>query len=89
MRENPFDIVLYGRNKCHLCEEVELMIRCLSEEFPLRLQVVDIEADPILHEQLMLVIPAVAIDGELVFRSVTHVVTMEELRRELEMRSAE
>lgn len=78
-----FEIVLYGRKKCHLCEEVELVIRALAEEFPLRLAVVDIESDPSLHEELMLVIPAVAIDGDLAFRSVTHVVTYQELRQEL------
>ncbi|MFD2370933.1 glutaredoxin family protein [Brevibacillus sp. GCM10020057] len=80
------EIVLYGRKKCHLCEEVELVIRALAEEFLLCLQLVDIESDPVLHEEMMLVIPVVAIDGEIVFRSVTHVVTYEELRQELSRR---
>lgn len=78
-----FDIVLYGRKKCRLCDEVELIIRALAEEFPLRLQTVDIESELSLHEEMMLVIPAVAIDGEMVFCSVTHVVTFPELRQEL------
>jgi len=43
---------------------------------------VDIESDDKLHEEMMLVIPVVAIDEEIVFRSVTHVVTLEELREE-------
>ncbi|KQL46439.1 glutaredoxin [Brevibacillus choshinensis] len=81
--ERAFDIVLYGRKKCHLCDEVELMIRALAEELPLRLQVVDIESNPSLHEEMMLVIPVVEIDGEIVFRSISHVVTFPELRQEL------
>lgn len=83
MNNRQLEIVLYGRKKCHLCDDVELMIRCLAEEFPLNITVVDIESDEQLHEEMMLVIPVVAIDGEVVFRSITHVVTMEELRAEL------
>lgn len=89
MQEKTFEIVLYGRKKCHLCDEVELAVRCLAEQFPLRLQVIDIEADPLLHEEFMLVIPVVSIDGEIAFRSITHVVTAEELKRELARRTAQ
>lgn len=88
MNEKTFDIVLYGRNKCHLCDEVEFYIRSLAEEFPLRMRMVEIESDPVLHEEMMLVIPVVEIDGEIVFRSITHVVTLEELRSELQRRAA-
>ncbi|KZE44350.1 glutaredoxin [Brevibacillus parabrevis] len=86
MNNRQLEIVLYGRKKCHLCEDVELVIRALAEEFPLQLSVVDIESDEQLHEEMMLVIPVVAIDGEVVFRSITHVVTMEELRAEFARR---
>lgn len=88
MNEKHFEIVVYGREKCHLCDEVELHIRCLAEEFPLRMRTVDIESDPVLHEEMMLVIPVVEINGEIVFRSITHVVTFEELRNELHRRTA-
>ncbi|MDF2684387.1 MAG: thioredoxin family protein [Brevibacillus sp.] len=81
--ESAFELVLYGRKKCHLCDEVELTIRALAEEFPLRLQMVDIESDPSLHEEMMLIIPVVEIDGEIVFRSISHVVGFQELRQEL------
>ncbi|MBH0329773.1 glutaredoxin [Brevibacillus brevis] len=86
--EKTFEIVLYGRNKCHLCDEVELYIRYLAEEFPLRMRMVDIESDPALHEEMMFVIPVVEIDGEIVFRSITHVVTLKELHEELHRRTA-
>ncbi|WP_172801936.1 glutaredoxin family protein [Brevibacillus brevis] len=88
MNEKTFEIVLYGRNKCHLCDEVELYIRSLAEEFPLRMRMVDIESDPALHEEMMFVIPVVEIDGEIVFRSITHVVTLKELHEELHRRTA-
>lgn len=86
MNKKQLEVVLYGRPKCHLCDDVELAIRCLAEEFPLQLHIVDIESDAQLHEEMMLVIPVVAIDGEVVFRSITHVVTMEELREEFQKR---
>ncbi|GED72685.1 hypothetical protein BRE01_63870 [Brevibacillus reuszeri] len=89
MAKNGLEIVLYGRKKCHLCDQVEFAIQALAEEIPLRLQVVDIESDQQLHEEMMLVIPVVAIDGEVVFRSITHVVTMAELREEFLKRMAE
>ncbi|TKI58664.1 glutaredoxin family protein [Brevibacillus antibioticus] len=88
MNEKTFELVLYGRNKCHLCDEVELYIRSLAEEFPLRMRMVDIESDPVLHEEMMFVIPVVEIDGEIVFRSITHVVTLKELHEELYRRTA-
>ncbi|MFF0828604.1 glutaredoxin family protein [Brevibacillus sp. NPDC003359] len=87
MNEEMFEIVVYGRKKCHLCDEVELYIRGLAEEFPLRMRMVDIESDPVLHEEMMFVIPVVEINGEIVFRSITHVVTLEELRNELHRRA--
>ncbi|WP_410716915.1 glutaredoxin family protein [Brevibacillus sp. SIMBA_040] len=89
MSDNRLEIVLYGRKNCHLCDQVEIVIQALAEEFPLRLQLVDIESDPQLHEEMMLVIPVVEIDGEIVFRSITHIVTMEELREEFAQRLAD
>jgi predicted thioredoxin/glutaredoxin len=89
MDKKPFEIVLYGRKNCKLCDDVEQSIRWLGELYPLSLQMIDIEGDDELHEQYMLVIPVVAIDGEVVFRSVTHVVTLAELDQELQRRTAE
>ncbi|WP_400162389.1 glutaredoxin family protein [Brevibacillus sp. TJ4] len=81
-------IVLYGRPNCHLCEDVELAVRTLEHVYPLSVEVVNIEQDPLLHERFMLEIPVVEIDGEVVFRSVSQVVTIAELDRELAKRSA-
>ncbi|USG65236.1 glutaredoxin family protein [Brevibacillus ruminantium] len=87
MNRKPFHIVLYGRPGCHLCDQVEAVLQVLGEEFPLELRLVNIEQDPALHERYLFVIPVVEIDGEEVFPSVTHVVTMEELWNELDRRS--
>jgi thiol-disulfide isomerase/thioredoxin len=87
MSLNPFSITLYGRPGCHLCDQVEQRIRRVGEQYPLVLRVVNIESDPRLLEKYMLTIPAVEIDGEEVFVSVTSVVTEAELRAELARRS--
>lgn len=86
--KKPLEIVLYGRKNCKLCDDVEQSIRYLGELYSLNLQVVDIEQDPELHETYMLVIPVVEIEGEVVFRSVSHVVTPAELDQELQRRTA-
>ena len=87
MKNEPFQIVLYGRPGCHLCDQVEVMLQGLREEYPLELRLVNIEQDTELHERYLFVIPVVEIDGEEVFPSVTHVVTLEELQAELARRS--
>jgi glutaredoxin len=88
MGKRSFNIVLYGRPGCHLCEQVEQRIRRVGEEFPLHLQIVNIESDPHLHETYMLTIPVVEIDGDEVFLSINAIVTEEELRAELAKRSS-
>jgi thiol-disulfide isomerase/thioredoxin len=87
MSSYPFSVTLYGRPGCHLCDQVEQRIRRVGEQYPLVLRVVNIESDPRLLEKYLLTIPAVEIDGEEVFLSVTSVVTEEELRAELARRS--
>ncbi len=87
MIKRTFNVVLYGRQGCHLCDQVEQRIRRVGAEFPLTLRVVNIESDAHLHEKYMLTIPVVEIDGEEAFLSVTGIVTEEELREELEKRA--
>ncbi|WP_139492686.1 glutaredoxin family protein [Brevibacillus dissolubilis] len=79
----PFQITLYSRQGCHLCDDVEQAIRSISHDIPLELTVVPINSDLALEEKYMFTIPVVHIDGEEVFVSVTSVVTEEELREEL------
>ncbi|MFY0544436.1 glutaredoxin family protein [Brevibacillus sp. H7] len=87
MHKRPFNIVLYGRPGCHLCDQVEERIRRVGREYPLAIQVVNIESDAHLHERYMLTIPVVEIDGEEAFLSVASIMTEEQFRRELAKRS--
>ncbi|MGC5326942.1 glutaredoxin family protein [Brevibacillus sp. SYSU BS000544] len=87
MERLPFQIVLYGRPGCHLCDDVEKLIKRVGREFPLILTLVDITGDDELHQKHMFTIPVVAIDGEEVFPSVTSVVTEYEFREELTRRA--
>ncbi|WP_134687338.1 glutaredoxin family protein [Brevibacillus migulae] len=87
MDKKTFEITLYGRPGCHLCEQVEERIKRVGNDFSLRLKIVNIESDPALHEKYMFTIPVVEIDGEETFPSVTSVMSEEELRQELKKRS--
>jgi hypothetical protein len=86
MGQHVFQIRLYGRQGCCLCDDVEARIRLVGEEIPLRLELVDITSDPALEEKYMLTIPVVEIDGEEVFLSITSIMTAEELWTELTRR---
>lgn len=86
MANRVFQIKLYGRPGCHLCEQVEERIKRVAKEIPIRLETANIEEDPILHEKYMFTIPVVEIDGEEAFPSITSVVSEEELRTELQKR---
>jgi hypothetical protein len=85
----PFQITLYGRSGCHLCDDVEKRITSVARDFPISLQVVNIAGNAALEEKYMFTIPVVEIDGEEVFVSVTSVMTEAELREELARRLCE
>ncbi|MCG7319605.1 glutaredoxin family protein [Brevibacillus laterosporus] len=77
-------IVLYGRQGCHLCDDVEEHIKRLAMEFPITYKVVNITGDMRLEEKYMFTIPVVEINGLETFVSVDSVVTEEELRVHLQ-----
>ncbi|WP_232696582.1 glutaredoxin family protein [Brevibacillus daliensis] len=81
--QSPISLTLYGRARCHLCDEVEGFIKKLSVEYPIQLKVVDITSDLALEEKYMFTIPVVEINGVEAFVSIHSVVTEEELRQEL------
>ena len=39
-------LTLIGRTYCHLCDDMELAVRPLAEEFGVGLELVDADADP-------------------------------------------
>lgn len=63
-RMRSFDVILYTRHGCHLCDEASAAL----ENHGLRPTVVDIDADPQLVERYGQSVPVVWIDGQERFR---------------------
>jgi len=57
-------LVLYMRNKCHLCELARESIQLLKNEFDFSYMEVDIDQSDELTEKYGIMIPVVEIDGE-------------------------
>ncbi len=60
------EIVVFGKDGCHLCEAVESEIRLISE-FRDRVTVVNIEKDSSMRAEYLLRIPVVMVGGKEVF----------------------
>ncbi len=74
----PFDVVLYSRPGCCLCNRAADLLTLLGREFPHELRIVDIDADPTLREKWRCHIPVIFIDGS---HRVALRITEERLRR--------
>jgi glutaredoxin len=59
-----FNVVLYTRDGCHLCEEAQEVL----SEFGISPTIVDIDADLNLRERFDTCVPVVEIDGKIRFR---------------------
>ena len=59
-----FNVVLYTRDGCHLCEEAQEVL----SEFGISPTIVDIDSDPKLRERFDTCVPVVEIDGQIRFR---------------------
>jgi hypothetical protein len=57
-------ITVYSRDGCHLCERAIGELEPLAAAPEVRLEIVDIEADPRLHAAYLERIPVIALDGE-------------------------
>ena len=51
------ELVLYSRAYCHLCHDMEALVRSLLPEFGLTLRVVDVDADPELEARYNELVP--------------------------------
>ena len=60
-------VTLYTRKGCHLCEQTANVIEQARRESNFALDVIDIDADPGLHDRYDDRVPVVAIDGNEVF----------------------
>jgi glutaredoxin len=57
-------VTIYTRVGCHLCDDA----RELLERYGLTPELIDIDADPALHERYTTCVPVVIIDGKERFR---------------------
>ena len=61
----PTQVVLFGREGCHLCEEaLEGLVALRREGLEFELIEIDIESDETLHRKLLELIPVIEVDGE-------------------------
>jgi glutaredoxin len=65
-------VTVFSKDGCHLCEEVIETLSSLTPRYDLQVRVVDIDDDPKLHDRYWDTIPAVQIDGKVVFRRAGH-----------------
>jgi glutaredoxin len=62
------EVVVFGKEGCHLCDEVKTEIASLGE-FGVALTVVDIEKDSALEAKYWMRIPVVTVGGREVFEA--------------------
>lgn len=61
----PPQVVLFGRDGCHLCvEALEGLVALRREGLVFELIEVDIESEETLHRKLLELIPVIEVDGE-------------------------
>jgi glutaredoxin len=58
------EVVLYGRQGCHLCDDAREALRRVRGRVAFDLVEIDIESDDELHSRYLERIPVVAVDGE-------------------------
>jgi glutaredoxin len=76
-RAGPYEVVLYTRVGCHLCDEAELVLI----EHGLRPSKIDIDDDSNLQERFDTCVPVVEIDGRIRFRGRVNRVLLRRLLR--------
>ena len=74
----PFDVVLYSRPGCCLCDRAADLLESLRREFPHELRTINIDEDACLKEKWCCHIPVIYIDGS---HRVALRITAERLRR--------
>ncbi|HLF25615.1 MAG TPA: glutaredoxin family protein [Anaerolineae bacterium] len=62
-------LVLFTKPGCHLCEQVEALLRLLEKEFRFEWECRAITADPVLVERYQHAIPVIWLDGREVLRA--------------------
>lgn len=63
----PSEVTVLSKEGCHLCEKVIRVLLSLASRYRFSLRVLDIESDRELHDRYWMEIPAVLVDGRVVF----------------------
>ncbi|MGF6772534.1 glutaredoxin [Paraburkholderia sp. GAS199] len=56
-------LTLYGRAWCHLCEDMRTALEPLLVEFKAQVEVIDVDADPLLEARFNEWVPVLFCDG--------------------------
>jgi len=75
-----WEITLYTRKDCCLCEEMKEVLRKVAREFPLEVKEIDVDSAPELQEQYDREVPVLFINGLKAFK---YRVTEGELKKRL------
>lgn len=57
--------IFFSRSNCELCVEGLRTLKLVQEDIIFDIEIIDIEADEVLHEKYMLMIPVVEKDGHI------------------------
>lgn len=57
-------LVLYSRTYCHLCEDMLAALQALRGEFAFEVEVLDVDADPVLEAKYDELVPVLEADGQ-------------------------
>ena len=74
-----WDVVLYTRVGCHLCEEAWALLETARQRNGFTLSKVDIDADAELAARFGLEVPVIAVNGKVRFRGVVNAVLLQRL----------
>lgn len=57
-------LTFYRQDGCALCDEAEMMMKLVQEDYPLTWTSVDIRQDDEIHEKYMVMVPVLEKDGD-------------------------
>jgi hypothetical protein len=60
----PPRLTLYSRVYCHLCDDMLAALGNLRGEFAFDIDVIDVDADPLLEQKYDELVPVLAVNGE-------------------------
>lgn len=62
-RRDPFGLVVYSRENCHLCQDMIAALHKLQVQLSFHLEVVDVDSDEALRSRFGLKVPVLVAEG--------------------------